>query len=98
MCTLSLSHVRLFVTQSTAAHQALLSREFSREEYWNGLPFPSPGNLPNPGIKPTSPALAGRFFTTEPPGKPDRMVVSRKSSLYIEGKTSIQITKVYSNE
>ena len=43
---------------------------FSRQEYWSGLPFPSPGDLPNPGIQPESPALAGRFFTTEPPGKP----------------------------
>ena len=43
---------------------------FSRQEYWSGLPFPSLGDLPNPGIKPTSPALAGKFLTTEPPGKP----------------------------
>ena len=43
---------------------------FLREEYWNGLPFPTLGDLPNPGIKPMSPALAGGFFTTEPPGKP----------------------------
>ena len=43
---------------------------FPRQEYWSGLPFPSPGNLPTAGIKPTSPALAGEFFTTEPPGKP----------------------------
>ena len=43
---------------------------FPRQEYWSGLPFPSPGDLSHPGIKPTSPALAGRFFTTEPPGKP----------------------------
>ena len=42
---------------------------FPRQEYWSGLPFPSPGDLPNPEIKPTSPASAGRFFTTEPPGK-----------------------------
>ena len=42
---------------------------FPRKEYWSGLPFPSPGYLPNPGIKPASPALAGRFFTTEPPGE-----------------------------
>ena len=41
-----------------------------RQEYWDGLPFPSSGDLPNPGIKPEPPALAGRFFTTEPPGKP----------------------------
>ena len=46
---------------------------FSRQEYWSGLPFLSPGDLPNPGIEPTSlvsPALTGGFFTTEPPGKP----------------------------
>ena len=45
--------------------------EYSLQEYWSGLPFPSPGNLPGPGIKPGSSALAGSFFTTEPPGKPD---------------------------
>ena len=53
--------------------QAPLSMEFSRQEYWSGLTFPPPEDLPNPGIKPASPvdpALAGRFFTTEPPGKP----------------------------
>ena len=43
---------------------------FPRQEYWSVLPFPSPGDLPDPGIKPTSIALAGRFFITEPPGKP----------------------------
>ena len=43
---------------------------FPRKEYWSGLPFPSPGDPPDPGIKPQSHALAGRFFTTEPPGKP----------------------------
>ena len=68
LCEL-LSCVRLFVTPRTAAYQAPLSVGFSREEYWSGLPFPPPGNLPNPGIKPASPTLAGRFFTTEPPGK-----------------------------
>ena len=51
------------------AHQAFLSMGFPRQEYWSGLPFPPPGNLPNPGVEPKSPALAGRFFTTEPPGK-----------------------------
>ena len=50
--------------------RAPLSMGFPRQEYWSGLPFPSPGNLPNSGIEPLSPALAGRFFTTEPPGKP----------------------------
>ena len=56
----------------TVVHQALLFMEFSRQEYWSGLTFPFPGDLPNPGIElvfPVSPALAGRFFTTEPHGK-----------------------------
>ena len=57
-----LSCVRLFATLWTVAYQALLSMGFSRQEYWSGVPFPSPGDLPNPGIKPGSPALAGRFF------------------------------------
>ena len=68
-----LSHVWLFVTPWTVALQAPLSMRFPRQEYWSGLPFPPPGNLPDPGIKPVSlvpPALAGGFFTTEPPGKP----------------------------
>ena len=62
-----LSHVWLFATLWLIAHQAPLSMEFSRQEYWSGLPFPSPGDLPHPGIEPTSlasPALVDRFFTT----------------------------------
>ena len=51
-----LSHVRVFVTPWTVAHQAPLSMEFSRQDYWCGLPFPSPGNLSHPGIEPESPA------------------------------------------
>ena len=66
----SLSHVQLFATLWTAVLQALLSMGFPRQEYWSGLPFPLPGDLSNPGIEPTSPALAGGFFTTEPLGKP----------------------------
>ena len=61
------SHVRLFVTLWTVAHQAPLTMGFSRQEYWSGLPCPPPGDLPDPGIKPESlmtPALTGRFFTT----------------------------------
>ena len=58
------------VTPWTVAHQAPLSMGFFQQEYWSGLPFPLPGDLPDPGIKPISLALAGRFFTTEPPGKP----------------------------
>ena len=52
-----------------AAHQAPLSMGQARQEYWSWLPFPSPGDLPSPGIKPMSPALADRFFTPEPPEK-----------------------------
>ena len=52
-----LSHIQLFVTPWTVARQAPLSVEFSRQEYWSGLPFPPPGDLPNAGIKPVSPAL-----------------------------------------
>ena len=59
-----------FVTPWTAAHQSPLYVEFSKQEYWSGLPFPPAGDLPDPGIKPVSPVLAGRFFTAEPPGKP----------------------------
>ena len=57
------------LTPRTVAFQVPLSVEFSRREYWSRLPFPSPGDLPRPGIKPMSPALAGGFFATEPPGK-----------------------------
>ena len=63
LCVLSLSRVQLFATPWTVAHQAPLSMEFSRQEYWRGLPFPSPGDLPDPGIEPVSPALQARFFT-----------------------------------
>ena len=63
------SSVQLFVTPWTPAHQAPLSMVFSRQGYWHGLPCPAPGHLHNPGIGPRSPALAGGFSTTEPPGK-----------------------------
>ena len=61
------SCIQLFVTPWTVACQAPLSMAFSRQEYWRGLPFPSPEDLPDPGVEPaslTSPALAGMFFTT----------------------------------
>ena len=65
----SLHHVQLFATPWTVAYQALSSMEFSRQEYWSGLPFASPEDLPDPGIEQASdPALAGRFSTPEPPG------------------------------
>ena len=66
----SLSRVRLLATPWTVAHQAPPSMGFSRQEYWSGLPLPSPGDLPNPGIGPRSPALQADALTSEPPGKP----------------------------
>ena len=65
-----LSHVQLFTIPWTVDSQAPLSVKFLSQEYWSGLPFPSPGDLPNLGMEPVSPPLAGRFFTTEPLGKP----------------------------
>ena len=73
VCVYVLSHVQLFVTLCTIACQALLSMEFSRQEYWSGLPFPTPGDLLDPGIVPVSfvsPALEGRFLAVRPPKKP----------------------------
>ena len=58
------------MTPWTVAHQAPLFTEFPRQEHWSGLPFPSPGDLPDPRIELASPALAGGYFTAEPPGKP----------------------------
>ena len=66
----SLSRVRLSVTLWTVACQVPLSMGFSRQENWSGLPFPSPGDLPNPGIKPGSPALQADALSSEPPGNP----------------------------
>ena len=69
----SLSRVQLFTAPWTAAHQAPLSMGFSRQEYWSGLLFPSPGDLPDPGIKPGSPALQADTLLSEPPGKSDKV-------------------------
>ena len=66
----SLSRVQLFATTWSVAYQAPPSMGFSRQEYWGGLPFPSPGDLPNPGIEPGSPAFQADTLTSEPPGKP----------------------------
>ena len=65
----SLSRVQLFATPWTVAHQVPPSMGVSRQEYWSGLPFPSPGDLPDPGIEPRSPALQADTLTSEPPGK-----------------------------
>ena len=65
----SLSPVGLFATPWTVAYQAPQPMEFSRQEYWSGLLFPSPGDLPDPGIEPRSPALQADALPSEPPGK-----------------------------
>ena len=69
------------MTLWTAAHQAPLSMEFSRQEYWSGFPFPSPGYLLDPRIKPAAPVLAGRFFTNEPPGR-TRIITDETSPMF----------------
>ena len=79
MCVLS--HVWLFASPWTIASQAPLSMRFPRQEHWSGLPLLSPGGLPNPGIEPTSPALAGGIFTTEPHGDPDKEVCAQSFQL-----------------
>ena len=70
VCKYTLSHVQLFATPWTVASQDFLPMEFSRQEYWRGLPSPSPVNLPNTGIESMSTELIGGFFATVPPGKP----------------------------
>ena len=75
-----LRHVCIFENPWTIAHQTPLSMRLSRQEYWSGMPFTSPGDLPYSGTEPespVSPALAGRFFTTEPSGKPHYKIKSR---------------------
>ena len=70
----SLSQVRLSATPWTVAHQASPSMGFSRQEYWSGVPFPSPGDLPHPGTNPRSPALQADALPSEPPEKPTNSV------------------------
>ena len=72
------SCVQLFAAPWTVAHQAPLSMEFFRQEYWSEWPFPTPGDLPNPGIEPILPALASGFFTTVPPRKPKTPIKIKK--------------------
>ena len=71
VCAWLLSRARLFTAPWTARPQAPLSMGFSRQEYWSRLPFPSPGDLSDPGIEPRSPALQADALTSEPPGKPN---------------------------
>ena len=75
----SLSRVQLFATPWTVAYQAPLSMRFSRQESWSGLPFPSPGDLPNPGIEPGSPALWTDALPSEPPGQSNSIEAGCKS-------------------
>ena len=84
-----LSRVQLFVTLWSVAHQVLLSTGFSRQEYWSGLPFPTPGDLPNPGIQPkslASPTVTGGFFTTEPLGKSCKWLYGVSNSGVLDSK------------
>ena len=84
---------RLFATPWTVAYQAPLSMGFSRQEYWSGLPFPSPGDLPNPGIEPWSPTLQADALTSEPPGKPMRVYNSHWFTAIL--KSSQEITACF---
>ena len=71
----SLSRVQLFAISWTVVYQASLSMGFSRQEYWSGVPFPSPGDPPDPGIEPRSPALQVDTLPSEPPEKPIKKYV-----------------------
>ena len=82
----SLSRVQLFVTPWTVAHQAPPSMGFSRQEYWSGLPFPSPGHLPDPGIEPGSPAFQADALITELPAKP----LNRAEFKFTHGQPAIR--------
>ena len=81
-CLLShFGRIQLFATLWTVARQAPLSMGFSRQEYWSGLPCPPPGDLPDPEIKPRSPALQAHSLPAEPPGKPKNTGVGSRSLL-----------------
>ena len=82
------------MTPWTVACQAPLSMGFPRQEYWSGFPFPSLGDLPDPGIEPASPALAGRFFTAGPPGKPHyARGMGQKQLIWVTGDEEETVTK-----
>ena len=81
-----------FATPWTVTHQVPLSMGIPRQEYWSGLPFPSAGDLSDPGIEPQSPALAGRFFTIESPGKPTFYYSVTKSSLTLCSPMDCSVT------
>ena len=79
--------------QGTVAHQSTLSMGFPKQEYWNELSFPPPGDLPNPEIEPMCPVLVGGFFTTDPPGKSSKVDTnSFNSFLHVVYSSSYGIT------
>ena len=78
-----LSHVQLFAIPLTVLYQAPPSMAFSRQKYWNGLPFPSPRDLSDPGIEPRSPALQADALPSEPPGKPFSLIWSMKKVKFL---------------
>ena len=86
-----LSHVQLFGTPWTIAHQAPLSTVFSRQEYWSGHPFPSPGDLLNPGVELGSPALQVDSLPSEPPGKNKKLPREGKQEIS-EGNKKLYIS------
>ena len=89
-----LSHVWLFLTPMTVAYQAPLSMGFSRQKYWSGLPFSSPGDLPNPGIKSRSPTLQADALTSEPPGKGNAKECSNYCTIALISHTSKVILRI----
>ena len=93
-CHFLLQGIQLFATPWTVAYQAPPSVGFSRQEYWSGLPFPSPGDLPDLGIEPGSPAFQVDTLTSEPPGKPKRR--GQQKMRWLDGITT-QWTWVWVN-
>ena len=87
----SLSRVRLFAIPWIVAYQSPQSMEFSRQEYWSGLPFPSPGDLPDPGIKPESPTLQADALPSEPPGK--SLTLKKITDKYIRTKQFLYLQR-----
>ena len=90
----SLSCVRLFVTPWTVAHQAPLTMGFSRQEYWSGLPFPSPEDFPDPGFEPRSPALQADSLPSEPQGSQFNVLGFYKNVFLYKGRKQEKILEV----
>ena len=84
-----LSRVRLFVTPWTGVYQASPAMGFSRQEYWSGVPLPSPEDLPNPGLEPRSPILQADALPSEPPGKPLCFGPEAKNTTVTQGQESV---------